>query len=652
MPILAIANLLGWSFQVALLVVVAALAARLLPVDSAAVRHAWWRAVLVVCLALPLLQPWRPATFYDGPSVPLGFVIPQQPASSAGTFLNSVTGMPSGVVQPAPWPALVALVLAFGAAARLTWLAAGLIRLRRFRRAGELAGGSDRETELQTLIEAGAEIRYVGGIGQPVTFGLRRPVVLLPSRLRALQPDVQRAVIAHELWHVRRRDWAWVIVEEVLRAVLWFEPPIWWLISRVQATREEVVDELTVLLTNSRRSYLEALLAFADQPPLFPAASFGRRRHLYHRMLLISKEAVMSSKRIVASCAGMLAAIVVGGWYGVAAFPLTGPAAAPALQATTSQPRDPRPGASRPTTARETELQKAIRSQPVNAGAFFELAQLQERRGALSEAEGTLEALRQAQPANASAYQALASLYARTGKFDRAVRTLEDASALDPSDPKGHQTVAVFYWEKATKDQTLTPAEKVTYIRLGIEATDRAIAAKPDFMPALVYKNIFLRMQARLEPDPSRQQALIAEADTLRQRALALGNANGEGMTFVPSGSGAGMPPPPPPPPPPGLDEGKAPVRVGGNITTPLKIRDVKPVYPPEAQNAGVSGVVIIEAVIDEAGNVAEARVLRSIPLLDQAALDAVRQWKYAPTRLNGQAVPVTMTLTVNFSLQ
>src|SRR5262249_30640810 len=74
--------------------------------------------------------------------------------------------------------------------------------------------------------------------------------------------------------------------------------------------------------------------------------------------------------------------------------------------------------------------------------------------------------------------------------------------------------------------------------------------------------------------------------------------------------------------------------------------------YPPIAQSARVQGVVIIEAVIGPNGMIQEAKVLRSIPLLDQAALDAVKQWQYTPTLLNGQPVPVIMTVTVNFTLQ
>jgi protein TonB len=93
------------------------------------------------------------------------------------------------------------------------------------------------------------------------------------------------------------------------------------------------------------------------------------------------------------------------------------------------------------------------------------------------------------------------------------------------------------------------------------------------------------------------------------------------------------------------------PVRIGQGIDPPRKTLHVAPVYPAVAQAAGVAGVVILEATIDREGRVANARVLRSIPLLDQAAVDAVRQWQFSPTLLNGAPVAVIMTVTVNFTL-
>ena len=101
-----------------------------------------------------------------------------------------------------------------------------------------------------------------------------------------------------------------------------------------------------------------------------------------------------------------------------------------------------------------------------------------------------------------------------------------------------------------------------------------------------------------------------------------------------------------------GTDPTQAPVRVGGEIREPRKIRDVKPVYPAVAQQARVSGIVILETVIDRDGNVRDATVLRSVPLLDEAAVDAVRQWQFTPTLMNGMPVEVVMTVTVNFSLK
>lgn len=104
----------------------------------------------------------------------------------------------------------------------------------------------------------------------------------------------------------------------------------------------------------------------------------------------------------------------------------------------------------------------------------------------------------------------------------------------------------------------------------------------------------------------------------------------------------AGIPEAPPPPAP------KA-VRVGGDIREPRKVVDVAPVYPRLALEAGVQGVVIIEATIDPRGRVTNATVLRGLPMLDEAALEAVRQWVYTPTLLGGVPTPVIMTVTVNF---
>ncbi len=92
------------------------------------------------------------------------------------------------------------------------------------------------------------------------------------------------------------------------------------------------------------------------------------------------------------------------------------------------------------------------------------------------------------------------------------------------------------------------------------------------------------------------------------------------------------------------------PVRVGNDVPVPRKIKDVRPSIPPDAQTAGAKGLVVLDATIDPEGRVSNARVIRSMPLLDAAAVAAVQQWEFTPTVIDGRAVPVIMTVTVNFA--
>ena len=111
----------------------------------------------------------------------------------------------------------------------------------------------------------------------------------------------------------------------------------------------------------------------------------------------------------------------------------------------------------------------------------------------------------------------------------------------------------------------------------------------------------------------------------------------------VAGGIVGGLPAEPPPP--------VQAVRVGGNIKEPTKVKNVAPIYPDIAKQARVQGIVILECTISPQGRVTDVKILRGIPLLDQAGVDAVKQWQYTPTLLNGVPVPVIMTVTVNFRL-
>jgi len=106
-------------------------------------------------------------------------------------------------------------------------------------------------------------------------------------------------------------------------------------------------------------------------------------------------------------------------------------------------------------------------------------------------------------------------------------------------------------------------------------------------------------------------------------------------------------PPPPPPPPPPAK-----PRRIGGELQAPALIKRVEPDYPGVAVAGKVSGMVILEATVNESGVVTDVNVLRSIRLLDQAAIKAVKQWRYQPLILNGTPVPFILVVTLTFTLR
>lgn len=233
--------------------------------------------------------------------------------------------------------------------------------------------------------------------------------------------------------------------------------------------------------------------------------------------------------------------------------------------------------------------------------------------------------------------------------FEAMIAKLEAAAALTPDKPDGYAKLAAFYEEKVRRDTELLQTEKWTYVLQGISAADRVLTIDPTHVEGLIFKGILLRHQAQLVPDPGQRQALIDEADMLRAQALELRKASG---VPVPRPAVAGAEGAAGAPCRLGTPDGTAPVRVGGNISAPTKTLNVSPVYPVDALQARVAGVVILEVLIAPTGEVSQACVLRSIPLLDEAAVDAVTQWQFEPTELNGTPVPVVMTVTVNFTLQ
>jgi len=272
---------------------------------------------------------------------------------------------------------------------------------------------------------------------------------------------------------------------------------------------------------------------------------------------------------------------------------------------------------------------------------------------AQNDEEARLQRALAADPANVEALRSLAAHYNRTGQFQLAIQSLERVAALRPADAEAHHVVGTYYFEK-TRDQTLTPETKQAYIERGIAAEDEALAINPNYMEALVYKNLLLRVQALSESDPVRKQALFSQADALRNKALQLQTSNF--MAPVPAGTVVNVgsvPPPPPPPPPPGAPPASEMKWVYADTDytapgqRPVKIKDVRPIYAPMVMASGIKGEVVLEATVDLRGKVATVRVVQTLPMLTQATIDAVRQWQFDPATVGGE--PVVVTVTASF---
>lgn len=314
------ADLTAWALQTALLLGVGLLLPSLFRLREPRAALAYGQGLLLAVLLLPLLQLLQPqagmAAFAAEVTVPgrwLGQLVADGPGAGGSWSLSR----------------LLLLGIGLGAALRLVWLGLGLLTLRVWRRGARPAELAPEVAEVAERVGARRALLLVSArVESPVTFGWRRPVILLPAGFAALPAEAQRGILCHELVHIRRRDWLFALWEEGVRALLWFHPAVWLLLARIALHREQVVDREAVRLTGSRRAYLEALRAVACQSwqTAIPGLPFFHRGHLRERVVHLCKEVPMSRSRVnalISTFAGLLALTAV---VGILAFPMAGAA--------------------------------------------------------------------------------------------------------------------------------------------------------------------------------------------------------------------------------------------------------------------------------------------------------------------------------------
>ena len=481
--------------------------------------------VMVPAWTLPIAPPTAPDARLAAPTAG---------ATTASVAATDVAAGLHSRRSAAPLAAAVALWSA-GALVGVLALARGLARLRTIRRRAAPIGDPRwaalaADVAARFRVKRPVELCVAAGETPPATWGIVRPRIVVPRS--ALQWDAGRAhaVLAHELAHVARFDWATQLAAEFLRAVLWWHPLVWALASRMRRESELACDDRVLDAHIHATEYAAHLLDIARtcrtvSPSAVPMARESSLERRIAAMLTLDLNRSRPSTVTLATI-GTLCLLVTAG-VGGATLAQTGPLP---LVGTVYDP----------------------------TGAV-----VPEVTVTLTAADGT------------------------------ATRTTTDGAGRFqfPVTPPG---------------------------RVELEASlpgFRALSTPIDLRKATDWDRTITLQVGTV------QETITVSASQLPPRAKATA--------------------------------GPAPVRVGGNIRPPRKLKHVSPVYPEAMRAAGIEGTVPLDAIIAATGTVQSVRILSATvhPELALAAVDAVRQWQFEPTLLNGSPVDIAMSTTVTFTI-
>jgi TonB family protein len=297
------------------------------------------------------------------------------------------------------------------------------------------------------------------------------------------------------------------------------------------------------------------------------------------------------------------------------------------------------------------------------------------------------------EPNNLPAMESLASLAYQEAQAmptrDQKLRKLDEARdwdlkdlAINPGNKQAYYSLGVIDWLKwypalvsaraalgmrpedpgPLRDSGVRENLRAQYgqvIEDGISNLQKALEIDPMYDDAMAYMNLLIRGRADLRDNQADYQADIQSANAWVEKALETKKekaAGGATTAMRQGGFHSNVAPPPPPPPPPAGTGGSSSstpqrIRVGGNVESANLVRKVEPVYPPLAKQARVQGTVRFMVIIGKDGQVLNIQLISGHPLLVAAAEEAVKQWVYKPTLLNGQPVEVVTTVDVNFTL-
>jgi TonB family protein len=618
----------------ALIALCTAIALFVLRVKAARVRHAVWASVVVLMLALPAWTAW-------GPKAVLRVLKAAPTVAGAQPVVVMVQddAVASPVIEPKKtWSSgeylLGIYLLGFGVL--MARLVTGTLRARMLvRRAGGLAGRLTSDA-----------------CAAPITVGALRPVVILPDGWTEWPEAQLHAVLAHEGEHASRRDPLVQWLALFNRAVFWFHPLSWWLSQRLSALAEEACDDAVLAGGHDPVEYTECLLGLARSVResgsrvsavgmAMPGAYLPQRiRRIVEGvpMQRVSRGRMISVAVVCAAVSTVFTTCAIG---------YAQDAAAPVQNAPATETA---PAVETPVPATAPVLHWA----PSWQGTRPEVLQLHMKHDGVEVAQNTINIPGKPTDAFGAAFQTLSGV------------VMDPNGAVVPNAP----VTLVNTDTKATISTIATDAigrykfeniQPGTYsVMVGAPGFKRETQTGIHVAAGEAHNGgtIFLQLgdvSASISVVGSRTAPVIPTGP--------IGNSLGDVTALAPKAAAPiGIP----------LDRNaergqfvgqfllprdaptgaERPIKVGGNVVAANLVNPIKPVYPPELQRQGVQGTVRLEAIISKDGLAAGLRVIDSPdPALTQAALDAVKQWRYKPTVLNGENVEVRTTIDVNFSL-
>lgn len=590
----------GVAVKGSLVLAVAWLAAQFLRASSAAVRHLVWCAAFAALLLLPVLSailPALPVPVTDAlmPSASFFSVDASTSAREVATPpLPRSPASPASVFSIPDWRLLLLCAWAAGIAISLMQMCIGwgaMLRLRRMSRPFKL---DDLETPGRLLgLKTAVPVLQAAPGSMPMTHGLARPALYLPADAAQWTAERRRAVLIHELAHVRRRDQLTHLMARFALAVYWWNPLAWAAWREFLKERETAADDVVLSTGECPSVYANHLLEIArslqaDAAFRCAGVAAASRSQLEGRLLSILD--TQRNRR----AAGGLAALTAF----VAALVTVIPVAA--MQAGGIRAR----------------ADFSLRQSTSTAAEFLRQADAAREDGKFDQARvlyGKVLALSRTGPDAAAALIHLGTIQLEAKQFEPAIAHFAQAQSADAS-----KAAEALLWTGIARDRQNNAEAAGAFFQSALAAADPASPFAATIMDLYAQ---FLTRQGRTE-----------EARSIQQQAAEIRTTQST-RTFVPGSS-------------PDIN------RIGGDVKPPVLLSKTEPEYTADARLAKYQGTVMLYIEVAADGMPHNIRVLRGLGLgLDQRAIEALSHWRFRPATRSGQPVPVEARVEVNFRL-